>query len=144
MEDLGEHDGGHERKIKLCLQLCSEHEARINHQYSTLLRVRPDLAYGAAVDLQRLPHAAQDWKIPSRSKRGIVYTPIPPPESGAVWNFCADSDRPGHFRDLKRLSSAECSRASNLTCVPSPLLHQPSTKPVTTDRQRAQHAARDL
>jgi hypothetical protein len=89
------------------------------------MTVRPDLGFGEPVVLSESSLSNYVLYRKARiggsqfaaARAGVVWTPVPPQESGAVWQFCKDIN--------DRFSS--CEGVPRDACLPSPLLERSKT-----------------
>ena len=96
------------RKMMLADRLRQSAEADQGWKYKAVVRTRPDIAYGAAVVLDRL----------DLSNGEVLYTAHPPAATGAVWRFCSGWDG---------LNAGSCGQLPSSACIESPLLEDPRT-----------------
>ena len=95
------------RKIKLADELRLTSERQNGWRYRSVVRTRPDIAFGAVVKLDNLDLSLD-----------VLYTAHPPAATGAVWRFCSG---------WNGVNEGSCGQLPSSACIESPMLHDPRT-----------------
>jgi hypothetical protein len=97
------------RKVLRADEMRRRAELQRGWPYMGVVRTRPDIGFGAVVELECLSLPAQG---------AVLYTAHPPAATGAVWRFCAGWDG---------VNGGLCGQIPQTGCMDSPMLHDPQT-----------------